>query len=91
MEGGVCLDFGANVVPLAELDIKSAYAPVPILLLPAAGRNVQVKTEKQGLVMMEGAQVSKMRGGGCHYLSRWGGGGRKEDFGCVTIEFTRSP
>lgn len=56
MEGGVCLDFGANVVPLAELDIKSAYAPVAILLLPAAGRNVQVKTEKQGLVMVEGAQ-----------------------------------
>lgn len=55
MEGGVCLDFGANVVPLAELDIKSANAPVPILLLPAAGRNVQVKTEKQGLVMVEGA------------------------------------
>lgn len=89
MEGGVCLDFGANVVPLAELDIKSAYAPVPILLLPAAGRNVQVKTEKQGLVMVEGAQVSKMKGRGVSLLIAVGRG--REDFGCVTIEFTRSP
>ena len=66
MGAGVCLDFGANVVPLAGLDIKSAYAPVPILLLPAAGRNVQVKTEKQGLVMVKGAQVSKTLWGIAH-------------------------
>ena len=49
---------GDNVAPLAELESKSALAPVPIPLRLMVEHNAQETTKKQNHVIMVHALVS---------------------------------